>query len=376
MSDRVKNIVLTILFPLIIFGFVILHFVMPDGAVSQSERRPLEQFPELSTESISKGEFMTGFEDYLLDQFPFRDTFRTGKATVMFNVLLQKDNNDIYFADGHASELDDKLNENLINEAGNKILLLAKQLFGNKDVNYYYSVVPDKNYFLAEQNGYPVYDYDKLNAILDGKLTDKMTKIDIFGLLTIDDYYKTDTHWKQENLGKVMAAFGEAMGFEATDNYTKNPVGSFYGVYYGRAALPLPPDPLTVLKSQAIEGAKVQMLTAQGRFEDAEMYDYDKFGSEGDPYDIYLSGTQMIITIENENAQTDKELFLFRDSFGSSIAPLFTEYYSKITVIDVRYIASPLVKNFVRDIPTGSDVLFLYSTLVLNNSVILNVFDK
>ena len=376
MSNKIKNIVLTVLFPLMIFGFLALHFLMPDDAVSQSERRPLEQFPEVNVETLSSGKFMTDFEDYLLDQFPFRDVFRTGKATIMFNVLQQKDNNDIYFADGHASELDDKLNENLVAQAGEKFMILAKRLFGTRKMNYYYSVIPDKNYFLAEENGYPVYDYDKLNQILDAKLEGSMTKIDLFDVLTIDDYYKTDTHWKQENLGKVIAALGEVMGFTPVTDYEKTSVGYFYGVYYGRAALPLPPDPLSVLKNQAINNAKVQMLTPEGKFEDAEMYDYDKFGTQGDPYDIYLSGAQMIITIENENAQTDKELYLFRDSFGSSIAPLLTDYYSKITMIDVRYVASPLVKNFVKKIPQNSDVLFLYSTLVLNNSVILNVFDQ
>lgn len=374
MSDKVKNIVLTILFPLIICGFILLHVLMPDGDVSQSERRPLEQFPEINAESLSTGKFMTEFEDYLLDQFPFRDTFRTGKAAIMFNVLLQKDNNDIYFADGHASELDEKLNENLVSQAGDKIMALAKLLFANKDANLYYSVIPDKNYFLAEENGYPAYDYEKLNALLDEKLEEAMTKIDIFDVLTIDDYYKTDTHWRQENLGKVVAALGEKMGFTPVTDHTKHDVGSFYGVYYGRAALPLPPDPLAILRNQAIDSAKVQMLSAEGKFEDAEMYDYDKFGTQGDPYDIYLSGAQMLITIENENAQTDKELFIFRDSFGSSISPLLTDYYSKITVIDVRYIASPLLKNYVNDVPENPDVLFLYSVGILNNSVILNVF--
>ena len=58
---------------------------------------------------------------------------------------------------------------------------------------------------------------------------------------------------------------------------------------------------------------------------------------------------------------------IFRDSFGSSIAPLFAESYSKITLVDIRYLPSEMVGRFVTF--DNQDVLFLYSTPVLNNSV-------
>ena len=84
---------------------------------------------------------------------------------------------------------------------------------------------------------------------------------------------------------------------------------------------------------------------------------------------MFLSGSLSLITIENPNATTDKELVIFRDSFGSSIAPLLVEGYAKITLVDIRYITSDLVGRFIDF--ENQDVLFLYSTLVLNNSVTL-----
>ena len=84
---------------------------------------------------------------------------------------------------------------------------------------------------------------------------------------------------------------------------------------------------------------------------------------------MFLSGSLSLITIENPNATTDKELVIFRDSFGSSIAPLLVEGYAKVTLVDIRYVASDLVGRFVDF--ENQDVLFLYSTLVLNNSVTL-----
>ena len=52
--------------------------------------------------------------------------------------------------------------------------------------------------------------------------------------------------------------------------------------------------------------------------------------------------------------------------FGSSLAPLLLGGYSKITLIDIRYIHLDYLKQYVDF--TECDVLFLYSTLVLNNS--------
>ena len=97
----------------------------------------------------------------------------------------------------------------------------------------------------------------------------------------------------------------------------------------------------------------------------SKVYDLEK-ASGNDPYEIFLSGPVSLMTIENPLADTEKELVVFRDSFGSSLVPLLAEGYSKVTLVDIRYIQSDFLANFVdfRD----KDVLFLYSTVVLNNS--------
>ena len=81
---------------------------------------------------------------------------------------------------------------------------------------------------------------------------------------------------------------------------------------------------------------------------------------------MFLSGPVSLLTIQNPNARSNRELVIFRDSFGSSLAPLLAEGYSEITLVDIRYLPSARVGQFVDF--TGKDVLFLYSTQVLNNS--------
>ena len=95
------------------------------------------------------------------------------------------------------------------------------------------------------------------------------------------------------------------------------------------------------------------------------IYDESKLTGD-DLYEVFLSGSVSLLTIENPNAETDRELILFRDSYGSALAPLLVQGYRKITLVDVRYISSALLGRFLDF--HGQDVLFLYSTLVLNNS--------
>ena len=89
-------------------------------------------------------------------------------------------------------------------------------------------------------------------------------------------------------------------------------------------------------------------------------------GDERDRYTFFLNGSSSLLTIENKLAKTDKELILFRDSFGSALAPWLVEAYSKITVVDIRYIQPDALNKFITF--ENADVLFLYSCGVVNNS--------
>ena len=95
-----------------------------------------------------------------------------------------------------------------------------------------------------------------------------------------------------------------------------------------------------------------------------KIYDMEKAYGK-DPYEMFLSGAKSLLTIENPNAASEKELILFRDSFGSSVAPLLVSAYKKITLVDIRYIHPDLLGNYIQF--EDQDVLFLYSTSVLNN---------
>ena len=133
--------------------------------------------------------------------------------------------------------------------------------------------------------------------------------------------------------------------------------------------MPLKGEEMYYAENPLFSDMTISYYDNRGQLVEMDMYNMDAaFGR--DPYEMYLSGSLSLITIENPNAENERQLILFRDSFGSSIAPYLTTGYSKVTIVDIRYLASAVLGNFVTDF-NNADVLFLYSTLVLNNSSIL-----
>ncbi len=343
--------------------FSVFSWLKPAQDVSVSERRPLQQLPEITAGSVLNTKFMSDFDAYTVDQFPFREGLRTLKALSAKHIFLQKDNNGIFLADGHAAKLDFPLNETSLNNAAAKLQNIHDKFLAGTDANVYFSIVPDKNYYLAEPNGYPALDYDKMLQFFRENL-DFAAYVDIFGTLTADDYYRTDSHWKQENIAQTVLALAEAMSLELTAEYEAVTVEKpFYGVYYGQAALPLQPDTITYLTNEILENCTVYNAETG---KTTGVYDMEKLNSN-DPYEIFLSGAAPILYLENPACQNGKELIVFRDSYGSSLVPLLAEAYSKITIVDTRYVVSEYLDQFV-DFSAADDVLFLYCTTLLNSS--------
>ena len=339
----------------------------PDKAMSQAERRPLQQLPEISANTLLNGNYMEKFEDYTLDQFPLRDSFRTLKSLFSYNVLGQRDNNGIYIQDGYAAKLEYPLNRISVSNALKKFSFLYEQYLKDTDCKIYMTVIPDKGYYLAEPNGYPAMDYNQLFAQIAAGMPWAQT-VDITGSLEIADYYYTDTHWRQEKLLDAARTLCKALGVTEpkAEDFTPTLVSQqFYGVYYGQAALPMDGEDLYVMESPWLSESRVYNYETDNY---GSIYDMEKL-SGSDPYDVYLSGAQALLRVENPNAATDRELVVFRDSFGSSLVPLLVQDYKTVTLVDIRYISSKLLGEYLTF--QNQDVLFAYSTLILNSSATL-----
>ena len=362
----------TITFLTLIFLTPALLILTPKLKISASERRRLAVFPSLTAKTLQTKTFMDNTETYLLDHFPRREALRRLKALYAYNILRQNENNNIYITQNSAIKLEYPLNENSVLNTAQKLTALKAQYF--PDTKAYYSIIPDKNYFTASKNNYPSIDYAKISVLLRENLSEADYQyIDIFDTLTLDGYYQTDTHWRQEAIlptaKKIAEALGAAEYLPADKSaYETHTIPDFYGVYYGQAALPMNPDTITFLTDDAISAATVWNLETDTT---TQVYDLTKLtdAKSVDKYDIFLGGAQALQIIKSPKAATDRRLIIFRDSYSSSLAPLLLDAYSEITLIDLRYISSALIGDYADF--EDADILFLYNTILINNSAML-----
>ena len=362
MTKQVKDLLTLGAAALLVLTLSLWGIFKSDDAVSESERRPLKQFPLFSAQEVLSGRFQSNFESYTLDQFPLRDRFRTLKALSVRYLFGEKDNNGIYMAGGYAAKLDDTIREDSLDHAADRFRYVYETYLKDTGANIYLSVIPDKNCFLAAENGYPAMDYDRFFALMREKV-DFAQFVDLTDTLSLESYYRTDLHWRQEALLPTAQALADAMGVSLTEDFTEITLDTpFYGVYRGQSALPMESDKLAYLTNSVLEGCRVYDYES-GEY--LPVYTLDKAGGS-DPYEIFLSGPKSLLRIENPNAQTERKLLVFRDSFAASLLPLLAEGYSEITLVDIRYLSPTMLGKFIDFI--AQDALFLYSTSVLNDS--------
>lgn len=356
---------LSIIFVFILASLFGMNIVAKDQDLSYSERRKLEQMPEWSKEGILSGDYMEGFEDYALDQFVFRDSFKSVKSYMELYGFWKNDVNGIYVYDDYLIKRVEKYNPDSTVKFTEYIKDMANRFSDNS--NIYYMIIPDKNYYVADES-YQTIDYKEVFDTIDEELSG-FTLINAKNLLTLDDYYKTDTHWRQEMLGSLLAEIDELMNldidFDITE-YEANEYEEFYGVYAGQSGLGVVSEKLIYLSKDLMDS--VVVTNYESLEQEHSVYELEML--EGmDSYDVFLGGAAALITIENNEEDNDKELIIFRDSFGSSIAPLLIEGYAKITLVDTRYMSSAILDQYIEF--GDQDVLFMYNTEVVNSSQML-----
>ncbi|MBE6659262.1 MAG: hypothetical protein E7604_12585 [Ruminococcaceae bacterium] len=287
-------------------------------------------------------------------------------------------NGDVFVMDGHLSEVVYPLKENMVNYAVSLFSTIHSTYLADGNHNVAIAIVPAKNQFAEESGSYadgtlsdvPFFTYESMADIVREGTASFAQYIELKSTLSLSDYYYTDMHWKQEALTDTAAAICSAFGLELsftadTNTFTTHP---FVGSY---TADPLmadaKQDTMYYLTNDILNAVTVTDYQ-NGVPQPGVLYNTE-IKSDAKTYDLFLSGPMPLQVLESPNAATDRELILFRDSFGSSIAPYFCEQYAKVTLVDLRYLNSGVLADFIEF--DDQDVLFLYSTHILNTAMIL-----
>ena len=133
MNDRIKDIVVTISFLFVIIVILIANLIKADT--------------EFSINELLTGNFFEKFEKYSMDQFVRREALRSLKTNIEMKVLKKQDSNNIYEYDQKLIEQIYPLNEKSIMNITNKMNEIYQSYFDETN-EIYYTIVPDKNYFV------------------------------------------------------------------------------------------------------------------------------------------------------------------------------------------------------------------------------------
>lgn len=351
MQDKI----ISIGFFIIIMSVGLLSIIMKDIDISFLERR------KLTTVTTLQKDYLENMDDYLIDQFPFRNNLLAINTFYERDILGNSEKNNVYVIDNYLIDKNYPLNNNKVDSFVSKINQLINNNFKNNKV--FYTIIPDKGYFLNNSNDYLKIDY---SLLLDKVKNIDANYFDLISKLDLSDYYYTDIHIKQDSWLNLLPIFSNGLEFNYSEyKYQENSYYPFYGASYSKA-MGSSPDELVYLTNDILENVSVKHL----EYNYNSVYNREKLGSI-DSYDVFLGGASSLIEIENSNSSSDKELIIFRDSFASSLTPLLVPYYEKITLVDLRYIDFKYLNNYI-DI-NDQDILFMYSTLIINNSNILKI---
>lgn len=351
------GIFITVLFCLFIFGFGVFFFAAPDREFSEQENRYLSQFKAPTWDTLVSGKFMESFEDYVIDQFPLRDTWINLKARAE-KLLGKQENNKVYFGtDGDTLFAQFSA---LSAEELEKRVDYVNSMASRTDIPVYFALIPDKSYVWANRlpaNAPFVDDGSTISAAAG--LTDGAAYIDLSGAFSGDDvFYRTDHHWSTFGAYQGYLALAGAMNGSVTvlDSEPQQVSDSFYGTTWSSSGADwITPDSIY---TWIPEGTVDVTAYPEGKPVPGQLYD-ESYLAKKDKYSMFLGGNQPLCILRNENAATDKKLLVIRDSYSDSLAPFLAQDYAEVHLLDLRYYKMPPAQYAEQN---GMDqILVLYS---------------
>jgi len=357
--ERLKNKIYIGLFIGFILGFSLLNFITPSREISETENRPLQQFPKFSFERLVSGVFTSEFDTYMSDQFVLKDNW-VGLKSDVERLLIKGKNNSVYFGkDGYLLEeflTEGKyFNRNLeaINSFHEKMPdLLTTVMLIPTAVKIYEDKLP----MFA-----PTYDQSLMLNEAEAELNVEL--IDTFSILKAhrDEYiyYKTDHHWTTLGAFYAYQALMNTLGEQpySLDSFDIETVSDqFYGTYYSKANNHhLEPDSIEIFNPKFSFEAEVSWDSGEHKLEG--LYD-DQYLDSKDKYSMFLSGNHPL-TIIKSHVNNGKKIVVFKDSYAHSFTPFLALHFEEVHLIDLRYFnINPY--DYIRD-QEIEQALFLYN---------------
>lgn len=381
-------------------GIIFIFFfslISPDRAVSVIENRQLTQKPDFSISGMLDKSFTQAADDYIVDQFPFRDSCI--KAHQWLSTLKNRNTgadctivegqngyNYAIYDDGEIlSYYGLKKDKNCAYKWIDRLTELSC-LSKDMDFDFFYAVVsskvealnsmlpPDKQHDKDEDVFKIVREHipDNINVI---DITENFKKIPVETLKTY--YLYTDPHWNfiganagfnvlLSHLAKTTDLNTDFSKFELTPKGGK--VSGFAGMYNQFLDMKYPQtEDLTIYlpKDESVfDEMTLQLMdkeTKKPYYVNVRDVLAAKTEGEGITYQTITTWDYDYLHFENPNALNDYKLLVIKDSFFSALLPNITLLFKDIYVVDTRYWENFNVADFAAENKIDGLMLFYNS---------------
>lgn len=337
-----------------LLGFTLADLLTPVKAFSDFENRYLKQQPSPTLKTVFDGSFAQNYEDYLNDQFLFRNGWITLKSYGESALLKVENNGIIYGRDGQLFEKYTSFSQAQLDK---NLAYLQAFLEGRQAV---VAVVPSAYEIYPEKLPLGLNQVDQLTQIakINQALSDVALPLDLPAVLTAakdqELYYRTDHHWTTDGAYLAYASYCAARDLTPVDreDLGLHRVPDFYGTYFNKCKnTSIRPDTLSwydvPLASVTVDGQE-----KDGYLDRTALETRDKYGA-------FLWGNNGVTVLKSRETANPSRLLVIKDSFANCLAPFLTANYDEVWVVDLRSL--PTGMTALMEETAFDDILILYN---------------
>ena len=352
-----------ILFCALILGFTAATVIKPSAEFSETENRVLTQKPKIDVKTILNGDFEEDYEEYMTDQFIWRDDWIRLKSFVE-KIILKRESKDIYFAaDNYLIEkhtgifTTDMAQRNIksLNQFAEKYI----RQFGAEHISV--MIIPNAVNLLKSKLPpfAPSSDEEEYLKQISNSLPSNVW-VDTTSALQehIDEelYYRTDHHWKTLAAFYVYQSWANEQGFyvpELTDYHIETAVYDFEGTIQSKLGIKTKGDTIELFRPKR----ETDYTVYKDNVQEASLYDYSMLNTK-DKYAVYFGGNQPFIKIHTK-AESERKILIIKDSYANCFIPFMLNEFTDIDILDLRYTNQKL-SELIAD-GEYTDILILYN---------------
>lgn len=379
MKEFYKKIMIG-LFALFMLAMPILTlvFLSPEKKpFSENENRYLAEFPKLSLDSYLNEKFMEGFDEWISDRFIWReDWIRIKNKTD--EITGKTEINGVFIENDMMMQVWIGYDEAVLEK---NIKAINKFVAGHPDIPSYFMLVPNAQEIYSDilPPFAEVGDQKEFVDMFYGRLEGFAGTVDAYSALEQNKdsyiYYRTDHHWTSYGAYLGYAAAGAQLGYSPVDvsNYTiEHASYDFRGTLFSKTldkgitadiidyyflAENEPDVKVSVYDEYDVSTGKVT-------YNEYDSMYFREYLDVKDKYSSFLGQNSPIVTVESGNAKSDKSILVIKDSYAHSLVPFLTKEYSKVTMLDLRYINADF-QMFV-SLEDYDQILFLYNVITFS----------